>query len=176
MTTIEKNIFGWRVIDKSPAITHCVVCVAPHTSNWDFVIGHIACRKLGRRMHFLMKEDWFKGPLDKIFRHMGGIPVNRASAHGLTEELTQQFCTEQNFTLVITPEGTRSPNPNWKTGFYHIAQTADVPLLLASLDYKRKEICVSEPFCITGDIEADINKIKKYFCQYKGKKEENFAI
>ena len=176
MSIVEKHIFGWRVIDMSPAITHCVICVAPHTSNWDFVVGHLACYSLGRRMHFLMKDAWFRGPLDKLFRRMGGIPVNRATANGLTDYLASRFDSSDNFTLVITPEGTRSANAQWKTGFYHIAQKADVPLLLAYLDYETKEICVSEPFKLSGDIEADMTAIKNYFAPHKGKRPDSFKI
>ena len=176
MVIKETQMLGWRVIDKSPAITHCVVCVAPHTSNWDFVWGNMACRKLGRRMHFLMKNEWFRGPLDKFFRKMGGIPVNRTSTNGLTAELVDNFAQTTDFTLVITPEGTRRANANWKTGFYHIAVNAGVPLLLAYLDYETKEICVSEPFNISGDVDADMVKIKNYFAGHQGKKPKQFMI
>lgn len=176
MAIKETQMFGWRVIDKSPAITHCVVCVAPHTSNWDFIWGNIACRKLGRRMHFLMKDDWFRGPLDKLFRKMGGIPVNRRSAHGLTSELAANFARTTDFTLVITPEGTRSANADWRTGFYHIAVNAGVPLLLAYLDYGTKEICVSEPFAMTGNIDKDMQSIKAYFAPHKAKYPNQFVI
>ena len=176
MTIKEKHIFGWRVIDKSPAITHCVVCVAPHTSNWDFVIGHLACYALNRKMSFLMKDDWFKFPLGPIFRRIGGIAVNRSESSGMTESLVRELKQNKNMTLVITPEGTRSANTDWKTGFYRIAQNAGVPLLLASLDYENKEVCISEAFNMTNDIDADIKTIKQYFTQYKGKKPENFAI
>ncbi len=172
----ERHILGWRVIDKSPAITHCVICVAPHTSNWDFVVGHIACYSLGRRMTFLMKDAWFRGPLGWIFRKMGGIPVNRTATHRLTDYLVQCFSDTDNLTLVITPEGTRSANAEWKTGFYYVAQKAGVPLLLAYLDYAKKEVCVSEPFALCGDISTDISAIKHYFASHQGKNPNSFAI
>jgi len=176
MSTEIKHIFGWRVIDKSPAITHCVVCVAPHTSNWDFVVGHLACYRMGRRMHFLMKDSWFRGPLGALFRSMGGIPVNRSDSNGLTDYLASCFADNEHFTLVITPEGTRSANADWKTGFYRIVQKAGVPLLLAYLDYETKEVCVSEPFTISGDIDDDMLAIKYFFAQHKGKHPDSFAI
>ena len=176
MQTVEKQILGWRVIDKSPAITRCVVCVAPHTSNWDFVIGMTACHILGRKKHFLMKSDWFVGPLRPLFISMGGIAVDRSAPNGLTETLIERFSEQDDLTLIITPEGTRSANAEWKTGFYRIAQTAKVPLLLASLDYGKREIIVSEPFDMTNNIDNDIDAIKHYFNQFTPKYPDKFVI
>lgn len=168
---------GWTVTVSVPDYDKCLICVAPHTSNWDFLLGEVAIRSVGRSAGFLMKESWFFWPLGSIFRAMGGVPVPRRKKKGsLTEALVERFRECERLVLAITPEGTRSRNANWHTGFLHIAREAQVPILLAALDFGTKNISLVKEFRPSGDVEADMKAVKEYYRSFKGKYPEKFAI
>ena len=128
------------------------------------------------RSNFLMKKEWFFWPLGPIFRNMGGIPVWRSKKTSMTDNLAATARQRNHFLLCITPEGTRSANPEWKKGFYYIAQKAEIPILLFGVDYEKKLIRCSKTVIPNGDIDAQIREIKLYFKDFKGKKPENFAL
>ena len=167
---------GWK---KNVTVEHpekFIICLAPHTSNWDFVIGQLYMRAEGFRINFLMKKEWFFWPLGVMLRRMGGIPVWRSKHTSMTDNLADTARERQQFRLCITPEGTRKKVSEWKKGFYFIALKAQLPVLLYGVDYKKKEIVCTESFTPTGDIESDMKHIKMYFKDFKGKKPENFSI
>lgn len=153
-----------------------IICLAPHTSNWDFMLGQVYMRAEGYRINFMMKKEWFKGPLGSLFRRMGGIPVWRSKSMSLTDVLAETARQEQVFHLCITPEGTRSLNPDWKKGFYIIAQKAKIPILLYGIDYERKLIQCTRTVIPSGDMENELKEIKMYFKDFKGKHPESFSI
>lgn len=153
-----------------------IICLAPHTSNWDFVIGQLFTRAEGRRINFLMKREWFFWPLGPIFRSWGGIPVWRSKKTSMTDNLAETARKQDEFALCITPEGTRSPNPDWKKGFYYIALKAGIPVLLYGVDYEKKRIVCTKSFVPTGNMEEEMRQIKLYFKDFKGKRPENFTI
>lgn len=153
-----------------------IICLAPHTSNWDFVIGQLYMRAEGMHINFMMKKEWFFWPLGPIFRRMGGIPVWRTKHSSMTDNLAATADKEKTFRLCITPEGTRSLNPNWKKGFYYIALKAGIPILLYGADYKRRVIQCTKSFIPTGDIQKDMHEIKMYFKDFKGKNPELFTV
>lgn len=153
-----------------------IICLAPHTSNWDFILGLLYSRSIGMQSNFLMKKEWFFWPLDPIFRSLGGIPVYRQKHSSMTESMAESAKQAKVFHLCITPEGTRSKNPDWKKGFYFIALKAGIPILLYGLDYERKLIQCTKTVIPSGDLEADMRDIKLYFKGFKGKKPENFTI
>ena len=153
-----------------------IICLAPHTSNWDFIIGHLYSGANGIKSNFLMKKEWFFWPLGPIFKRVGGIPVWRSKHNSMTENLAQAAKDAKEFHLCITPEGTRSANPDWKKGFYYIALNAQIPILLYGLDYKRKLIECTKSIIPNGDIENQMREIKIYFKDFKGKKPEKFTI
>ncbi len=156
---------GWKIGQKLPeGIKKYIVLVVPHTSNWDFVMGVLARRFLGlSKCRFLIKSEYFKPPFAGLMKRLGGIPVDRKQSTGLVEQVVAQFEAHSEMGLAITPEGTRSLNPNWKTGFYHIALKANIPLILGHIDYYRKEIGLGKVFYPTGDKEKDLAEIKEYF-------------
>lgn len=154
---------GWTVNITVPDYPKCLICVAPHTSNMDFVIGKLAYMSIGRQAGFLLKETWFFWPLGSIFRAMGGIPVPRGRRGSLTEAIVDRYKTSERLTLAVTPEGTRSRQPRWRTGFLHIALGADVPLVLGIMDYKTKTVTIDTTFKPTGDIDADMAAIKLFY-------------
>ncbi len=127
------------------------------------------------RINFLMKKEWFFWPLGPIFKRMGGIPVWRSKHTSMTDNLAETAKKMDKFQLCITPEGTRSPNPDWKKGFYYIALKADIPILLYGVDYEKKEIVCTRTFIPTGNVDADMEVIKDYFKDFKGKYPEKFV-
>lgn len=167
---------GWTMEVTESIPDKAIICLAPHTSNWDFLIGQLYSRAVGMRSNFLMKKEWFFWPLGPIFRNMGGIPVWRSKKTSMTDNLAATARQLNHFLLCITPEGTRSANPEWKKGFYYIAQKAEIPILLFGVDYEKKLIRCSKTVIPNGDIDAQIREIKLYFKDFKGKKPENFAL
>ena len=166
---------GWT---KCVTVAHpdkFIICLAPHTSNWDFIIGQLYAQAEGFKINFLMKREWFFWPLGVIFRSLGGIPVWRSKHTSMTDNLAETAKTKDSFKLCITPEGTRSPNTEWKKGFYFIALKADIPILLYGVDYEKKKIVCTDSFTPSGNIDEEMPKIKSYFKDFKGKKPENFA-
>lgn len=155
----------------------CIICVAPHTSNWDFILGKLAYASVGRKAGFLMKAAWFRWPLGAFFRAMGGIPVpkRRPGGPSLTEYVTEKFRTSEHMVLAITPEGTRSRTSDWHTGFLHIARLADVPVALGVLDFGTRSILIEHIFEPTGSIDADMRAIKDFYAPYQGKYPEKFS-
>lgn len=167
---------GWS-LDVTEAIPDkCIFCLAPHTSNWDFLIGQLYIGGRGLKSNFLMKKEWFFFPLGILFRKLGGIPVFRQKKTSMTDSMAEAAKAAKEFRLCITPEGTRSPNPDWKKGFYFIALKAGIPILLYGVDYEKRLIRCTKTIIPTGDLEADMREIKLYFKDFKGKKPENFTI
>lgn len=162
------RLAGWRVDITAPRRDKCVICVAPHTSNLDFLAGLAAYRSLGRKANFLMKDFWFFFPLKYLLRALGGIPVVRSKKRkeSLTRTVAAMFRTHSYINLAITPEGTRSPRSEWHTGFLHIARDAGVPVQLGVIDYKRKVVEIKHEFIPTGDIEADMRSVKRFYSRY----------
>jgi len=157
------KLFGWKLkvqVDEPPK---SVICVAPHTSNWDFPIGKLSYWALGREASFLMKKSWFFFPMGYLFDAMGGVPVDRSKKSSITDLMTEEFEKRAHFHLAITPEGTRSLVDKWKMGFYHIAVKANVPIQIAYIDYKKKEMGIKDVFYPTGDESADLEKIQAYY-------------
>lgn len=162
------ELTGWKVDITAPRRDKCVICVAPHTSNWDFLLGLFAYKSLGREANFLMKEFWFFFPLKYLLRALGGIPVPRkGKAHSsLTQSVIELFKTRDYVNLAVTPEGTRSRATRWKTGFLYIAYGAHVPIQLGIIDYKHKDIIIKEEYEPTGDVEADMAYIRGFYSSH----------
>lgn len=159
--------FGWSVEITAPRRDKCVICVAPHTSNIDFLLGISAYYSLGRKANFLMKDFWFFFPMGILMRKMGGIPVpKRKKGVSLTQSVIELFKKSDYVNLAVTPEGTRSATSKWHTGFLYIATDANVPIQLGVLDYKHKRIIVADEYFPTGNIDADMENIKKYYARF----------
>ena len=162
------SMAGWEVDITAPRRDKCVICVAPHTSNWDFILGILAYKSMGRKANFLMKKFWFFFPLKYLLLSLGGIPVDRAyKSSGLTESIIRKFRESSYLNLAVTPEGTRSSVKKWKTGFLYIAYGAGVPIQFGVIDYKNKKIIIEKEFEPVKDIDRDMQVVKDYFSQYK---------
>jgi 1-acyl-sn-glycerol-3-phosphate acyltransferase len=153
------NLFGWKVRYKPLPGPHGVAIVYPHTSNWDFFVGLFGKWALGLPFRWLAKDSIFKGPLGRIMRAWGGVPVDRSTTSGSTQRLADTMRSAEWFWLAIAPEGTRSYRPHLRSGFYHLALTAKVPLLLVYFDYPKKELGVVDTIELTGDQAADMATI-----------------
>lgn len=152
-----------------PIEDKCVICVAPHTSNWDLIIGKLFYNSTKQKTHFLIKKEWFFFPLGSFFRSIGGIPVDRSKRTSITDQVVELFAKNTHFRIGITPEGTRKATSKWRMGFYYIAQKAGVPIQLAYIDYAKKEAGIGKYFYPTGDVEADMVEIKAFYKGIKGK-------
>lgn len=170
------KLLGWnyelllKLPDKS------VICVAPHTSNWDYIVGMLFYNTIGGKPHVLMKKEMFIFPFGSIFKALGALPVDRKKRTSISDQMVEQFNSRNKFHLAIAPEGTRKKNKEWKTGFYYIAMKAGVPITIAYIDYSKKEVGVKDIFYPTGDLENDIEKIKSYYKDVQAKYPENFAL
>ncbi len=166
---------GWKVVGKTDYPNKCVICVAPHTSNMDLIIGLIVYTAMGRKSYFLMKKEWFFFPMNLIFKAIGAIPVDRSKKTSLTEQLAKEFAKRDKFQVAVTPEGTRKPNPDWKKGFYYIALEAKVPIVVVALDYKKKEADFKKIIIPSSDVDTDLKEIKKCYIGVTAKHPEQFA-
>ncbi len=171
------KMFGWRVDITVPDYDKAIICVAPHTSNLDFIIGKLAYASVGRKAGFLMKKSWFFFPLGIFFRRIGGVPVDRRpGTPSLVDALVKKFRTSSHLVLAITPEGTRKRVVNWHSGFLRIAYAADVPVLLGAIDFATKQVLIKDVAELSGDIDQDMDRIKSYYKPFVGKHPEKFAV
>ena len=173
---ILHRLLGWTADDTLPHRDKCIICVAPHTSNWDFFIGQLYYRSIGRRAGFLMKKEWFFWPLSMLFRSLGGIPINRGHKSCMTDALAHQAQEATHFSLAITPEGTRKLAPRWKHGFYYIALKAGIPIQCYALDFQQKRIIGKLEIQPTGDAETDLKIIMDYYRPIQGRHPSQFAV
>jgi len=154
---------GWKFDHKGENIPKCVICVAPHTSNLDFIIGQLFYAAIGRKARFLMKKEWFFFPFNLLLKKMGGVPIDRKQNKSITNQMVQEFDRYEYLHLAVTPEGTRKTVDEWKKGFYFIALNARVPIQLAYIDYRKKEIGFKGTFYPTNNVEEDIHTIRSYY-------------
>jgi 1-acyl-sn-glycerol-3-phosphate acyltransferase len=163
------RLLGWKIIGDPPALRKYLIVVAPHTSNWDFMIG-LAVRSIKRiQANFLGKRELFRPPYGWIFRKLGGYPVDRKSSSQLVDQIVQIAQREERFIVAIAPEGTRSSVEKWKTGFYYIAVGAEIPIVLVAVDYPSKTVIWGPPLYPSGDLSRDAVKIDAFFKDKKGK-------
>ena len=164
------RMVGWKIAGQYPHhLSKVVVAAAPHTSTWDFPIGVLVNSAEPCHANFVGKHTLFQGPFGFLFRYWGGIPVDRSTNHNFVSATVEAFHREKRFHLVIAPEGTRKKVEKFKTGFYHIARLAEVPICLCTFDYHKKEVFFDpELFYPTGDEKADLQYIWDYFKGVKG--------
>ncbi len=176
LSKISLKIIRWRVEGSLPTDhKKYVLIVAPHTSNWDFILFIFTVSVLRLQPSVLIKHTLFIGPLGWFLRYCGAIPVNRKQAGSLVTYISDIYAAKEEFVLIITPEGTRSPNAKWKRGFHHVATTAGVPILVVYVDSARRKIGVEGLMQPSEDIDADIQTLKTFFDTKKGLKPQNYA-
>ena len=163
------RLTGWHFEGVLPDMPKIVIAVAPHTSNWDFVVGVMALWALDIKISFLGKHTLFRGVFGTWLRSLGGIAVDRAATHGVVGDAVQAFRGKDRMVLALAPEGTRQPDKGFKKGFLHIAHGAEVPVLLAYFDFSRKVIGFGPVINTTGDVEHDLKFILNFYRPVRGK-------
>jgi 1-acyl-sn-glycerol-3-phosphate acyltransferase len=162
------RLMRFSVEGEVPDLPRFVIAIAPHTSNWDFVVGVAAMFALDLRLAFIAKHTLFRGPFDRMLRWMGGIPVDRASPHGVVAASIEGFSREERRILVIAPQGTRTRGARYRSGFLHIARGAGVPVTLASLDFGARCIRLGPTFFPGDDIEGELRRVEEFFSRIRG--------
>jgi 1-acyl-sn-glycerol-3-phosphate acyltransferase len=171
------KLFGWDVeIKIPPEVKKMVVMMAPHTSNWDFLIGWLGYKSIGVDSKYLIKKEAFFFPLGKILTYMGAIPVDRQSSTNIVIQVGDLFMNKESLYITITPEGSRSLRTNWKRGFYYIAEHAQVPIAFGFLDYKKKVGGIGGMIFPTGNFEADFKVIEAFYSDINAKYPEKFSL
>lgn len=168
------QLAGWGFGNEFTNVSKAVAIVAPHTSNWDFPVGVFAMLALGLKVTYLGKHTLFRGPLKPFMVWLGGIPVDRSRAHGVVDDVAKRFESSDRMILVLAPEGTRKKVPNWKSGFYHVAEAACVGIMPIWFDYSRKLVGFGECMTPSGDYEADLLRLRAHFRQDMAKRPENY--
>ena len=156
---------GWSAHGEVPEQRKFVLIAAPHTSNWDFLYFIGLTEELGIMPHFMAKKSLFRWPWKNFMLDMGGVPVDRGSSQNYVQSMIDEFARRSEFMLTIAPEGTRSGGGRWKTGFYHIAMGAKVPLVVGMMDYAKKNGGLGPAIWPTGDFRADMAKIAALYAQ-----------
>ena len=167
---------GWRAHADFPDSKKYVVVAAPHTSNWDFPLGILAAKALKMDVHWIGKHQLFRWPFGWFFRAIGGTPAYRSHNTDMIKQIADVFMQKDELAMAIAPEGTRSKTDHWKTGFWHIAKAANVPIALAYLDFGKKQIGLGGSFYPSDDIEQDFERIREFYKHRRGKYPANESL
>jgi len=164
------RVLGFRVEGSIPNLPKFVLIVAPHTSNWDFPVGIGAKLALALDAMWFGKDTIFRFPFGRILRAVGGMPVDRSASNDVVQQVTAEFTKRKRLVLALAPEGTRKRVKRWRTGFYHIAHAAGVPIVPVALDWQARKIRILAPFVTTGAVDADIAALRQLFEGMKGRR------
>jgi len=169
------KLLGWQLKGSvDPKIKKCVFSVAPHTSWYDFSLGLLIRKILDIEINFVGKKELFKPPFGWYFKWVGGAALDRTSGQNKVEAIATIFDTKEIFRLALSPEGTRKKVEKWRTGFYYIAQKANVPIIKVAFDYGKKEIKIAPPVFYTKTFDEDILEIEKFYAGVIGKYPDKF--
>lgn len=169
------RLIGWRLV-LAPPPPKAVIMIYPHTSNWDFVIGMFARWEANLEIHWAGKDTIFRRPFAELLKRLGGIPVNRRERTGFTGQMAAEFARREKFLLVIAPEGTRKRTEYLRSGFYHLALAAQVPLGFAFFDYARKELGIAAYIDLSGDEAKDLATIAAFYTDKRACRPEKAGV
>lgn len=162
------RLCGWEIVGTLPAERKYVVIGAPHTSNWDFAVMLAGTLVLGLKVSWLGKHTLFRPPFGGLMRALGGVEIDRSAAHNVVEQIARTFRDSDRLVILIAPEGTRKHTDHWKSGFYHIARAAGVPLTLAFIDYTHRRAGLGPTLTLSGDMQADMAEIRAFYDTHAG--------
>ncbi|MEP6882623.1 MAG: lysophospholipid acyltransferase family protein [Dokdonella sp.] len=163
------GLCGWKLVGEFPDVARLVLIAAPHSSWWDGIWGMLIKIAIGIDISFMGKRELFVGPLGWIVCRLGGIPVERSSTHGVVEQMAERFQRGKPLWLGIAPEGTRKPVKKWRTGFWHIARAANVPILPVYFHYPERTIGVGPLFVTSDDMGADLQRLREFYAPWQGR-------
>ena len=176
LSILVLGLFGWRAVGKVPKdIRKYVIIAAPHTSYWDFPMFLLVVFALRLNLNVFIKHTLFIGPIGWFLSYCGGVPIDRRAAGARVRQTVQEFENNNDMVLLITPEGTRSAQTNWKTGFYHIASEANVPVAVAFVDTAARRAGIDHFITPSGDIDKQMAEIKAFYDTKRGVKPQNYA-
>jgi len=167
---------GWTLEVDLPDIDKFVAIAAPHTSNWDFPLGILSAKAINLKVHWMGKHSMFRWPFGWFFRAIGGTPIHRDGGKNYMQQMADLFNRSEHLVLALAPEGTRSKTDHWKTGFHSIARAANVPILMAYLDYGIKQVGIGGMFYPGDDIEEDFKRIREFYQDRRGKNPEKESL
>ena len=167
------RLIGWTSTGSKVSVPKYVLIGAPHTSNWDFPLMLLVVLELRLQLFWMGKHTLFPFPFSGIMKWLGGIPINRTKSHNVVYDIVGQFKSNENFVVLVPPEGTRLKVSEWKTGFYHIANNAGVPILMGYVNAEKKEAGFANFFYPTGNLKSDMKEIRSFYAQKKGLTAEN---
>ncbi len=169
------NIMGWKIVGDYPKdLKKFIIVGAPHTSNIDFVLGALMKYIKELPINFIGKHTLFKPPYGFIFKALGGVPVDRSKSSNMVDAIIKVFNEKDEFILAISPEGTRTKIEKWKSGFYHIALGANIPIIFNTFNFGKKEYLISKPYYLTGDKKKDFLFFHNFYKDVKGKFPDQF--
>jgi 1-acyl-sn-glycerol-3-phosphate acyltransferase len=157
------KMVGWRFEGAVPSEKKYVALAVPHTSNWDGLLLILLAQTINLRMRWMIKDSALKGAQGVLLRALGAVPIDRSRKTNMVEQMVEQFRSNDEFVLFVPPEGTRGRADHWKSGFYHIARGADVPVAPCYLDYGRKRAGIGQPIAMTGDVRKDMDQIRAFY-------------
>jgi 1-acyl-sn-glycerol-3-phosphate acyltransferase len=163
------KFFGWSVEGSPPNVTKVILIAHPHTSNWDLAHMLAAAFVYRLRISWLGKNSIFKPPFGTVMKWLGGVPVDRSAPHGMVKQVVEAFERKEKLVLAVPPSGTRSKRDHWKSGFYWMACNAQVPIACGYLDYDRKVAGIGMVFQPSGDVHADMDKLRSYYEGIRGR-------
>jgi 1-acyl-sn-glycerol-3-phosphate acyltransferase len=178
ISRLTLRALGWRTEGMTPeqiaAHPKYVLIAAPHTSNWDFPMTLMVCFALRLKVYWMAKASLFAWPIGWLSRFLGGIAIDRSASNNTVQNTVDAFAARERLAVIVAPEGTRGKVTHWKTGFYHMAHGAGVPIALAYLDFKHKAGGIGRMFHTTGDIAADMAEIQRFYSGITGKNRDQF--
>jgi 1-acyl-sn-glycerol-3-phosphate acyltransferase len=163
------KVLGWRIEGTLPDAPKVLAIAAPHSSNWDAVVGFATAMAMGLNVSWMGKHTLFRGPLNRLARWGGGIPVDRSGTRGQVSTAIAEFDRREQFWCAIAPEGTRRETTRWRTGFYRIAEGAQVPLFLCHFHYPTRTVGLGPLMPLSGDMTADLRAIESHYAPFRGK-------
>mgnify|MGYP001325130490 CR=1 FL=1 len=169
------KIFGWKLnINAIKSTPKSIIIAAPHTSNWDFIVGICAALASGIKFHFIIKKEWNKPIIGQLLLKLGAIFIDRSKPTGLTQQMVEKYRSMTDGHLIFTPEGTRSKVQKWKSGFYIIAHESQLPISVGYINYKNKTIGIDHTFYPTGNMVDDCKKLRTFYESITPKNKNNY--
>ncbi len=165
LSALSFQLAGWKYEGDRPREKKFVGLALPHTSNWDGLLLLGLTRSIGLRIEWMVKDSWVKGPIGPALKRLGAVAIDRSHASNVVDQMVAQFRERDELALFVPPEGTRARAERWKSGFYHIARGANVPVVPGYLDFARKRAGLGPPITLTGDVRADMDKIRAFYAK-----------